>query len=211
MPKVEDIFSQLNDTKYYATLDIRAEYHHIPLDEESIPKTVFISPFGKYEHIKLPFGLAQVPAYFQELMTGELKDLNFAIAYLDDIIIFSKAAEEHLDHIKQVFKKLRNAHLSIKCSKCHFSTKEIQYLGQILSMKGIKQLLLKTQAIQKMHPPIMPKQVHAFLVLVEYYRKFKKNFAKIAKPLTLLTHQQAKFEWTPTHHNAFLTLKESVI
>ena len=68
MPKVEDIFCQLNGTKYFSTLDLQAGYHHIPLDEESIPKTVFTSPFGKYEYIKVPFGLAQAPAYFQELM-----------------------------------------------------------------------------------------------------------------------------------------------
>ena len=88
---------------------------------------------------------------------------------------------------------------------------EIQYLGQILSTKGIRPPPSKTQAIKNMHPPKMPKQVHAFLGLVGYYRMFIRNFAKIAKPLTLLTHQQAKCEWTPAHHNTFLTLKESVI
>ena len=144
-------------------------------------------------------------------MTGILKDFNFAIAYVDDIIIFSKTVEEPLDHIKQVFEKLRSAHLSMKCSKCHFFTKEIQYLGHILSTKGIKLLLLKTEAIKNTQPPKMPKQVCAFLELVGYYRKFIKNFAKIAEPLTLLTHQQAKCEWTPSCHNTFLTLKESVI
>ena len=93
MPKVEDIFSQLNGSKYFSTLDLLAGYHHIPLDEASIPKTAFTSPFGKCEYIKVPFGLTQAPAYFQELMTGILKDVNFAIAYLDDTIIFSRKAE----------------------------------------------------------------------------------------------------------------------
>ena len=88
---------------------------------------------------------------------------------------------------------------------------EIQYLGHILSTKGISPLLPKTPAIKNMHLPKMPKQVHACLGLVGYDRRFFRNFAKIARPLTLLTCQQAKFEWTPTHHNAFLTLKESVI
>ena len=94
----------------------------------------------------------------------------------------------------------------MKLSKCHFFLKEIQYLGHILSS-----LPLKTQAIQKMHPLTTPKQVHAFLRLVEYYRIFIKDFAKIAKPLTLLTQQQVKFEWTASHHKAFLKLKESII
>ena len=97
----------------------------------------FNSPFGKCEYVKVPFGLAQAPAYFQELMTGILKDFDFAIAYLDDIIIFSGMAEEHLSYIRQVFEKLSAAKLSMKLSKCHFFSKEIHYLGHILSTKGI--------------------------------------------------------------------------
>ena len=92
MPKVEDIFSQLNGTKYFSTLDLQAGYHHIPLDKSSIPKAAFTSLFGKYEYIKVPFGLTQAPTYFQELMTGVLEDFPFDIAYLDDIIIFSRTA-----------------------------------------------------------------------------------------------------------------------
>ena len=109
MSKVEDIFSKLNGAKYFSTLDLRASYHHIPLDKSSIPKTAFNSPFGKYEYVKAPFRLAQAPAYFQKLMTRILKDFDFAIAYLDDIIIFSRTAEEHLSHIRKVFEKLQLA------------------------------------------------------------------------------------------------------
>ena len=210
MPKVKDTFSKLNGAKYFSTLDLWASYQHIPLGKSYIPKTVFTSPFCKYEYIKVPFGLAQVPAYFQELITGILKEFNYLIAYLDDIIIFSRTAEEHLSHIKQVFEKLWAAKLSMKLCKCHFFSKEIQYLGHILSTKGIWVLPLKTQAIQKMHPPTTPKQVRTFLGLVGYYRKFIKDFTKIAKPLTLLTQQQVKFQWTPWHHEAFLKLKESI-
>ena len=96
----------------------------------------------------------------------------------------------------------------MKLSKCHFFTKEIHYLVHILSTKGIWPLPLKTQAIQNMYPP---KKVHAFFGLVGYYRKFIKNFAKIAKPLMILTCQQVIFDWAPTHHEAFLKLKESII
>ena len=129
MPKVEDIFSQLDSAKYFSTLDFRAGYHHIGLTTDLIPKTAFTSPFGKYEYIKVPFGLAQAPTYFQELMTGVLKDLPFAMAYLDDIIIYSSTPEEHLEHIRTVFEKLCDAKLSMKLSKCHFFAKKIQYLG----------------------------------------------------------------------------------
>ena len=137
MPKVEDIFSKLNGATYFTTLDLRAGYHHIPLDKPSIPKTAFNSPFRKYKYVKVPFGLAQAPAYFQELMTGILKDFNFAIAYLDNIIIFNKTLQECLSHIRKIFEKLRSAKLSMKMSKCNFFSKEIQYLGHILSATGI--------------------------------------------------------------------------
>ena len=211
MPKVEDIFSQLNGAKYFSTLDLRAGYHHIRLTTDSIPKTAFTSPFGKYEYVKVPFGLAQAPVYFQELMTGVLKDLLFAMAYLDDIIIYSSTPEEHLQHIKTVFEKLCHAKLSMKLSKCHFFTKEIQYLRHILGVEGIRPVPAKTEAIKAMHPPVNPKQVRSFLRLVGYYRKFIKNFAKIAKPLTMLTLMDIKFEWKETHHCTFMKLKDAII
>ena len=167
MPKVEDIFSQLNGVKYFSTLDLRAGYHHIGLTTDSIPKTAFTSPFGKHEYVKVPFGLAQAPAYFQKLMTGVLKDLPFAMACLDDIIYSS--TPEHLQHIKTVFEKLCHAKLSMKLSKCHFFAKEIQYLGHTLGVEGIKPVPSKTEAIKAMHPQVNLKQVCAFPGLVGYY------------------------------------------
>ena len=119
-----------------------------------------------------------------------------------------------------VFEKLKLANLSTKKSKYSFFSKEIQYgffskeiqyLGHILSATGIRTLPAKTHAIQHMQPPTTPKQVRPFLGLVRYYRKFIKGFAKITKPLTLLTRQQVKFEWTPEHHNAFLHWKEAIV
>ena len=105
---------KLNGATYFTTLDLHTGYHHIPLDKSSIPKMAFNSPFSKYEYVKVPFRLAQSPGYFQELMTGILKDFPFAIAYLDDIIIFSKTPQEHFSHIRMVFKKLKSASLSMK-------------------------------------------------------------------------------------------------
>ena len=144
-------------------------------------------------------------------MTGVLKDLPFAMAYLEDIIIYSSTSEEHLQHIRTVFKKLSHAKLSMKLSKCHFFAKEIQYLRHILGMEGIRPVPAKTEAIKAMHPPVNPKQVRAFLVLVGYYRKFIKNFAKIAKPLTVLTCMDVKFEWKETHRCTFMKLKDTII
>ena len=103
MPKVEDIFSKLGKAKYFTTFYLRAGYHHIALnDDDAIKNTVFVSPFGKFEFLHVCFGLAQVPAFFQKLMNKVLNGLHFTMAYLDDIIIFSETAEQHLSHIKIV-------------------------------------------------------------------------------------------------------------
>ena len=144
-------------------------------------------------------------------MTGILKDFPFGIANLDDIIIFSKTPQEHLSHIHMVLEKLKSANLSMKKSKCSFLAKEIQYLGHIFSTTGISLLPSKTHAIQHMNPPTTPKQVRAFPGLVGYYRKFIRGFTKLAKPLTLLTRQQVKFDWTPEHQEAFIHLKEAIV
>ena len=125
MPRAEDIFAKLGKAKFFTTLDLRSRYHHIALDEDAIKKTGFCLPFGKYEYLKVPFGLVQAPAYFQNLMNKVLKGLKFAFAYLDDIIIFSETAEEHLTHIKIVLKRLQEANLKMKRSKCSFFQKGV--------------------------------------------------------------------------------------
>ena len=115
MSRVEDIYAKLGKAKFYTTLDLRSGYHHMALDKNSIKKTAFVASFGKYEYLKVPFGLAQAPAYFQNLMNKVLNDLNFTLAYLDDVIIFSKNPEQHLKHIQIVLTKLKQANL-----KCRF-------------------------------------------------------------------------------------------
>ena len=105
MPKVEEVFSKLNGSKYFATLDLRAGYHHIPFDKSSILKTAFNLPFGKYKYIKVPFGLAQAAAYFQELMIDILKDFNFGIAHLDNIIMFSKKLQKNIYHTSEWYSR----------------------------------------------------------------------------------------------------------
>ena len=117
---------------------LRSGYYHISLSENSKAKTAFVTPFGKYQFEAVPFGLAQAPTYFQQLISMMLQGCsNFAMAYLDNIIIFSKNEEEHLKHIEIIFQKLKEAGLKLKESKCDFFKKEICYLGHLISEKGI--------------------------------------------------------------------------
>ena len=203
MPRAEDIFAKLGKAMYFTTLDLRAGYHHIALDKDAIKKTGFCLPFGKYEYLKVPFGLAQAPAYFQNLMNKVLKGLGFAISYLDDIIIFSETPEEHLRHIKIVLKRLQNANLKMKKSKCSFFKQELHYLGHLLTRDGIKPQAEKVKALTELKPPTSAKGVREFLGMVGYYRKFISRFADAARPLTRLIRRDVKFEWTKDCQTGF--------
>ena len=173
------------------------------------PKTAFVvSGMGKFEFNRVPFGLAQVPAYFQRLINEVLIDCNFAMGYLDDIIIFSKTEEEHLQHLEKIFERLQKAALKPKLQKCSFFKKHIQYLGHLISDEGIQPLPEKLESIAKMPVPQNAKQVKQFLGLVDYYRKFVPRFSDISRPLTQLTRKNEGFNWSAECDKCFHMLKD---
>ena len=181
LPKIDEMYGRLKGAKYFTTLDLRSGYYHIGLSEDSKAKTAFITPFGKYQFEVVPFGLAQAPAYFQQLISMVLQDCSeFVMAYLDDIIIFSRNEHEHLKHIQIIFQKLIDVGLKLKESKCDFFKKEIHYLGHLISSEGIHPLLEKLDTIHNMSRPKTPKEIKQFLGLCGYYRKFVPRFSDIA-------------------------------
>ena len=123
LPKIDEIYARLSGACIFSTLDLRRGYYKIALDEESRAKTAFVTPFGKWQFNMVPFGLRQVPAYFQALLAKVLRGLDFAIGYLGDIIIFSKTEKEHLHHLEEIFKRLREAGLKLKRIKCDLCSK----------------------------------------------------------------------------------------
>ena len=144
----------------------------------------FVTPFGKWDFNMVPFGLAQAPAYFQTLISEVLKGLShFALAYLDDIIIFSQTKEEYLKHLEIIFNRLKEAGLKLKRSRCSFMKLYIEYLGHLISEKGIEAMPDKLTAIKEMLAPRSSKEIKQFLGLVGLYRKFNLRFSAIAKPL----------------------------
>ena len=210
LPKIDGMYAKLKGAKVFSTIDLRSGYHHIALGKSSRAKTAFVMPFGKYEFLMDPFGLAQAPAYFQLLMNKVLKGLKFAMMYLDDIIIFSQDESQHLEHLEIVFSHLREAGLKMKCSKCDFFKSEIHYLGHLISPEGISPLPNKLDSIKHMPAPNSAKEIKQFLELTGYYRKFVPRFADISRPLTTLTKKDAKFEWTSACQKSFELLKEAL-
>ena len=146
--KINEMYAKLKGAKVFSTIDLRSGYHHIALGKSSRAKTAFVMPFGKYEFLMVPFGLAQAPAYFQLLMNKVLKGLKFAMTYLDDIIIFSQDESQHLEHLEIVFSHLQEAGLKMKCSKCDFFKSQIYYLGHLNSPEGISPLPIKLDSIK---------------------------------------------------------------
>ena len=203
MPRIDDILAKLGKAKFFTTLDLRSGHHHIALDKDAIKKTAFVTPFGKLEYLKVPFGLAQAPSYFQNLMNKVLNGLNFTFAFLDVIIIFSETAEQHLRHIQIVLNRLRQAKLKLKKSKCVFFKKELHYLGHLLTTDGVKPQLEKIKAISEMKPPKNQKGVREFLGMVRYYRIFISRFADAARPMTILTRKDSKLEWSDDCQTGF--------
>ena len=187
LPKIDEIYAHLKDSKIYSTFDMRSGYYHMVLSEESRPKSAFVSAYGKWEFKRCPFGLAQAPAYFQRLVNEVLSGLTFAFGYLDDILVFSPDMETHLKHLRTLFERLQSANLKLKEVKCNFLKKHIQYLGHIISGEGIALVQEKLESIQKMLLPRNPKEVKQFLGLIGYYRKFVPHFSDLARPLNALT------------------------
>ena len=190
---------------------MRSGYYHIVLSEESRPKSVFVSSFGKWELKRCPFGLAQALAYFQRLVNEVLSGLTFAFGYLDDILLFSPDMETHLEHLSILFERLQGADLKLKEVKRNFLKKHIQYLGHIVSGEGITPLPEKLDSIQKMLPPKTLKEVKQFLGLIGYYRKFIPRFSDLPRPLNALTRKNVEFEWTQICQESFDLLKASLM
>ena len=210
LPKIDEMYAKLKGAKFFSNIDLRSGYYHIALGKESRVKTTFVMPFGKYEFLQVPFGLAQAPAFFQHLMNKVLDNCPFAMTYLDDIIIFSDMEEEHLAHIEEIFKRLEAADLKMKRSKCNFFKKHIHYLEHLISADGIQPLKDKLDMIHDMPAPCNSKEVKQLLGLAGYYRKFVLCFADLSRPLAQLTCKNRVFEWMHECRKAFDILKQSL-
>ena len=172
LPKIDELYAKLKGFKVFSSLDLSSGYYHIGLSESAKPKSAFVlSSLGKYQFNRVPFRLAQAPAYFQKLINDILRGCNFTMNFFDDIIIYSRNKKKHLEHLEEIFRRLRAAGLKLKLEKCCFFKIHIQYLGHLISAEGIQPLPEKLESIAKMPAPRTLKEVKQFLGLVGYYCK----------------------------------------
>ncbi|CAF5195616.1 unnamed protein product, partial [Rotaria magnacalcarata] len=216
IPRIDDTLDSLQEAKFISTLDLHSGYWQVEMDKDSKEKTAFITHRGLYEFNVMPFGLTNAPATFQRLMDIVLAGLKWqcCLVYIDDIIVYSPNFEQHLLDLEKVFLALREANLTLKASKCCFCRKEMKYLGHVVTQNGIKPDPTLTKAVTDFPQPKPIKDVQSFLGLTGYYRRFIKNYAKIAEPLIKqlrqLKERNYHLSWTPECTTAFEALKNQL-
>ena len=186
--RIEDLFYQLKRAGVFSKIDIRSGYYQLRVKEVDVPKTTFRTRYGHYEFLVMPFGLTNAPAAFMDLMNRVFRPYvdQFVVVYIDDILLYSKDAQEHEQHLKIVLHTPREKKLYVKLSKCDFWLKEVSFLGHIVSLEGIRVDPTKIEAIVNWKPPRNVTEVRSFLGLAGYYRRFVRGFSVIASPLTKL-------------------------
>ena len=217
LPRIEETLDYLAGSKWFSALDLKLGYWQVELDEESNPLTAFTAgPLGFYECEQMPFGATNALATFQRMMETCLGDLhlNWCLIYLDDIIVFTKTQEEAITRLGTIFQKLREVGLKLKPSKCKLFKTSLLYLVHIVSEDGIRTDPKKIEAILQWPVPITVTDVRSFWGLTNYYRRFLKGYAKIARPLTTLISGEnadkkiALVVWTPECQESFEHLKK---
>ncbi|GKA44234.1 putative reverse transcriptase domain-containing protein [Tanacetum coccineum] len=212
LPRIDDLFDQLQDSSVYLKIDLRSGYHQLRVRNEDIPKTAFRTRYGHYEFQVMTFGLTNAPAVFIDLMNRVCKPYldKFVIVFIDDILIYSRNKEEYADYLRIILELLRKEKLYANFSKCHLWISIVQYLGHLIDSQGLHVDPAKIEAVKNWASPTTPTEIHQFLGFAGYYRRFIKDFSKIAKSLTELTQKNKKYIWGKDQESVFQLLKHKL-
>ncbi|GJR97603.1 putative reverse transcriptase domain-containing protein [Tanacetum coccineum] len=202
----------IRGSSVYSKIDLRSGYHQLRVRDEDIPKTAFKTRYRHYEFQVMPFGLTNAPAVFMDLMNRVCKPYldKFVIVFIDDILIYSRNEEEHANHLRMILELLKKEKLYAKFSKCDFWIRIVQFLGHLIDSQGLHVDPAKIEAVKNWASPTTPTEVRQFLGLAGYYRRFIKDFSKIAKSLTELTQKNKKYIWGEDQESAFQLLKQKL-
>ncbi|GJV22959.1 reverse transcriptase domain-containing protein [Tanacetum coccineum] len=212
LPFMDQMLERLAGNKYFCFLDGFSGYFQIPIDPNDQEKTTFICPFGTYAYRRMPFGLCNAPATFQRCMLAIFHDMieESVEVFMDDFSIFGNSFDTCLNNLDKMLQRCKDAHLVLNWEKCHFMVKEGIMLGHKVSSAGLEVDKAKIDVISKLPPPTNIKGIRSFLGHVGFYRRFIKDFSKIARPLTKLLEKDTPFEFNDECQKAFELLKEKL-
>jgi transposase InsO family protein len=209
LPLPEDMFDKLQGCRLFSKLDLTKGFWQIPMEEASKKVLAMATPLGLYEPNFMPFGMKNAPAVFQREMQRVLRDRLYrgVMVFVDDILIYSKTADEHTELVEWVLRRLQEEGYVAHPDKCEFFQREVSFLGHVISERGITVQQHKVRAVNEWPQPRNKRDVRAFLGMSGYYRKFIPCYSDIAAPLTDLTKKDVKFEWTEREQAAFELLQ----
>lgn len=228
LPLIQESLERLGNARIYTRLDLREAYHRLRIKKGDEWKTAFRTRYGHFEYLVVPFGLTNAPAAFQAYINRALSDLvdRICVVYLDDILIYSRTAEDHVEHVRMVLDRLREYKLYAKLEKCEFHTQQTEYLGYIVTPDGLSIDTSRVATIQEWPEPTSVREIRIFVGFVNYYRRFVHNFSRIVAPLNEMTkkgpgcargghaqrrEESVELELTPEARRAFETLKQAFL
>jgi len=211
LPLIADVLNKFRGSMVFSSIDLRGAYNLVRIKEGDEHKAAFRCKYGQFEPRVVQFGLRNAPAAFMRFVNSIFRDLIgvYLEVYLDDIIIYSSSLEEHRNQLVEVFRRLKSNELQVSLEKCTFMVKELVYLGYRVSTEGVSMVGEKIQAIKDFGIPRNVTEVRSFLGMANYYRKFIRDFSRLAFPLTQLTKKSLTFKWTDVENDSFLKLKDA--
>lgn len=211
LPRIEEIYANLSGGKQFSVIDLRQAYLQMELDEESKQFLTINTHRGLYQYQRLPYGVASAPAIWQRAMDQILQGIDGVQCYLDDIIITGKTYLEHLSALDQVLQRLEEYGLKVNQEKSKFLQDSVEYLGHVISAKGLHQAPSKVQAIMDMPAPTDVTQLRSFIGMVQYYSKFLPNLSTTLAPLNQLLHKNVVWRWTDQEEKCFQEVKRLLL
>jgi hypothetical protein len=213
MPIIDEFLDEIDGAEFFTKLDINSGFHQIRMAVSDEQKTAFKTHHGHFHFKVMPFGLINAPATYQCLMNSIfasfMRKFVLVLVFMDDILIYRKTLDEHINHLRQVFVVLKDHQLFIKFKKCAFTQKQIDFLGHIILDKGVATDPTKTASMFNWPIPQNFTDLRGFLGLTGYYRKFVQNYGVLAKPLTQLL-QKKSFIWTQSAKQAMDNFKTTI-
>ncbi|GBG80326.1 hypothetical protein CBR_g30694 [Chara braunii] len=213
LPRIDDLLERLGGAKFFSKLDLKSEYHQLEIRKEDRYKTTFKTRYGHFEWLVMPFGLTNVPATLQAAMTTEFRHMlyRYVLIYLDDILVYSRSLEEHVEHLRTVLERLRQAKYKANRDKCEFARQELEYLGHYVTPQGIRPLADKIEALQVWPDPTNTTDVRSFMGLAGYYQRFITGYSRIAAPMTRLQSPKVPFVFDNDPRRSFQALKTAML